>query len=241
MVAVDDGMYPRGPDQVPLELTRPSRAYRRHAYVRLALCEHDRQVRTAHLAAARTLSPRSERYLRGLAAILHYADHREADLEDAAGALQNVLAIALADRSPGKSDSERVLAAADVALNVLHDIHREAHLVELGALAGKLHATSFKAMLEPLRIKPHEMDLVSCLNAIGSSISNATDGLVGPLPDRRRRRRDRRAVPGRGGDHRLRGLCRPARVNRPPERRQGLRPGLPRRYPASRWRESGAV
>lgn len=149
------------------------------AEVRLALCEHDRQVRTAHLAAARTLSPASERYLRGLAAILHYADHREADLEDAAGALQNVLAIAFADRSPGASDRDRVLAAADVALNVLHDIHREANLVELGALAGKLDATSFKAMLEPLRIKPHEMDLASCLNAIGSSISNATDALSG--------------------------------------------------------------
>ncbi len=113
------------------------------AEVRRALCEHDRQVRTAHLAAARTLSPTSESYLRGLLAILHYADHREADLQDAAGALQNVLAIALVDRRIGSGDRDRVLAAADDAFGVLRDIHREANLVELGALAGKLGAVSF--------------------------------------------------------------------------------------------------
>lgn len=29
-------MYPRGPDRVPPELTRPTRAYRRHAYLAVA-------------------------------------------------------------------------------------------------------------------------------------------------------------------------------------------------------------
>jgi hypothetical protein len=39
--------------------------------------------------------------LRGLAAIHHHAAHREADLEDASGALDNVLVIALADGRVG--------------------------------------------------------------------------------------------------------------------------------------------
>ena len=149
------------------------------AEVRRALCEHDRQVRTAHVAAARTLSHASESYLRGLLAILHYADHREADLQDAAGVLQNVLVIALADRRVGSSDRDRLLAAANVAFGVLRDIHCEANLVELGALAGKLEAVSFKAMLEPLKLgAPNEADFGSWLNAFGSRTANATDALA---------------------------------------------------------------
>src|SRR6185436_16772163 len=33
---MDEGTYPRGPDRVPPDLTRPTRAYRRHAYLAVA-------------------------------------------------------------------------------------------------------------------------------------------------------------------------------------------------------------
>ncbi|HEX3764016.1 MAG TPA: M48 family metallopeptidase, partial [Kofleriaceae bacterium] len=152
------------------------------AEVRQTLCAHDRQVRTAHVAAARTLSPASEAYLRGVAAILHYADHRNADLQDAAGALQNVLAMALADGRVSSADRARVLVAADVAYGVLRDVHREAGEVELGALAGKLAGTqdvaSFKSTLEPLRLNPPRAEnLHSWLDAVGGWVADASGAL----------------------------------------------------------------
>lgn len=114
---------------------------------RRTLSEHDRRVRTAHLAAARQLSPAWAEYLEGLAAILHYADHREADLEDALGSLENVVGIVLADRKVTESEIERLVMEARDIYQVLTDVHAEAANVDIGGLAEKLEAESFKEML----------------------------------------------------------------------------------------------
>jgi hypothetical protein len=104
--------------------------------VREALASHDRRVRTAHLAAARTVSPRWEAYLRGVLAIHHYIDHRRADLEDAVGALQNTFAVVTADGRVSADEHRRLIAAADVVYSVLHDIHAGAEPHRSGAPPG---------------------------------------------------------------------------------------------------------
>jgi hypothetical protein len=114
---------------------------------RKTLSEHDRRVRTAHLAAARQLSPAWAEYLEGLAAILHYADHREADLEDALGSLENVVGIVLADRKVTSSEIERLVMEARDIYQVLSDVHKEAAEVDIGGLAGTLEVASFKELL----------------------------------------------------------------------------------------------
>jgi Zn-dependent protease with chaperone function len=104
------------------------------AEVERALAAHDRRCRTLHLAAARALGeqqPGWEAYLRGVLALLHYADHRERDLDDAIGALGNAVAVATADGRVSDAERERVLAAADDLYGTLRRVHRDAEDVTL--------------------------------------------------------------------------------------------------------------
>src|SRR5262249_11891109 len=81
-------------------------------------------------------------------------------------ALQNVLAIVLADGRVSSGERDQVLAAANVAYDVVHRVHHQAGAVELGALAGKLEVASFKDAFEPLALPaPSENNLASWLNA----------------------------------------------------------------------------
>lgn len=106
---------------------------------------HDRRVRTLHLAAARAAGPGWAAHLRGLAAMLHYADHAEAELDDAMGAFRNVLAVALVDRKVTKREAERVVAAGTDLHGVLTLLHRQGGEVELGpTLRAHLEVDSWK-------------------------------------------------------------------------------------------------
>jgi Zn-dependent protease with chaperone function len=144
-----------------------------------AITEHDKRVRATHLAAARQLSPAWEAYLRGLAAILHYADHREADLEDAMGALENVVAIVLADRKVTSGELERLVFEARDIYNTLEDVHREAPEVELGALTGKLEVASWREMLgETFALPPPQAEIMGdWLGAVHSWVGAACGAL----------------------------------------------------------------
>ena len=69
---------------------------------------HDRRCRSVHLAAAAQLGSGWEAYLKGLVAILHYAEHSEANLRDAHGALVNTVSVVTADGRVSSSE-RRVL------------------------------------------------------------------------------------------------------------------------------------
>jgi Zn-dependent protease with chaperone function len=81
------------------------------AAARAALEERDREHRTAHLAAAERVGQGWPEYLRSLAALLHYADHSEADLRDARGYVANVVAIATADGRVSADEQIQIAAA----------------------------------------------------------------------------------------------------------------------------------
>jgi len=146
---------------------------------RQVVAEHDRRVRAAHLAAARALSPGWEAYLRGLLSIVHYADHRQADLDDARGALANVVAVVTADRKVTSDEIARVVRAADDVQDVLEGIYRQADQVVLGAaLAARLEKATWAEVLDKFELgRPHESNISGWLDVVQSWVS----GTIGPL------------------------------------------------------------
>ena len=149
------------------------------AAARNAVADHDRRVRATHLAAAAALSPEWVAYLRGLAALVHYADHAEADLEDAGGALGNVLAVVMADRKVTDAERARVVrAATDLHLS-LQSIHEQAKDVELGeTVAGKLGVPSWKEGLGDFDLpEPFDHNLGDWLDVVQSWVAETSRAL----------------------------------------------------------------
>ncbi len=79
----------------------------------------DRACRTTHRLAARAIGGGWEEYHAQLVALLHYAEHTEADLRDADGHLQNVFAVVIADGRVSSSERQRLVLAADEAQQAL--------------------------------------------------------------------------------------------------------------------------
>ncbi|MDJ0908638.1 MAG: M48 family metallopeptidase [Woeseiaceae bacterium] len=84
---------------------------------RRELCEHDRQVRGVHNAAAEKLGEGWRDYHTGLVQLLHYADHTSANLGDIHGRIGNVWAVITAD---GKISSSEVKQLIEVATELWH-------------------------------------------------------------------------------------------------------------------------
>ncbi|MGK7890729.1 MAG: M48 family metallopeptidase [Leptolyngbyaceae cyanobacterium] len=98
---------------------------------------HDRLCRTTHLAIATQLGNGWDDYLRGLAQVLHYADHAEANLRDAQGYVSNVMAVITADRNVSRNELNRLLKAADQLQQPLKQIYQQRDQVQLDAILAK--------------------------------------------------------------------------------------------------------
>ena len=94
--------------------------------VRDALLAHDRQCRNLHRAAAARLGGSWQDYLEGLIAVIHYAEHTEADLRDAQALMHNTLAIETATRQVGSGGIERILADANKLYWTLEKVYGSA-------------------------------------------------------------------------------------------------------------------
>ncbi|MFL6550388.1 MAG: M48 family metallopeptidase [Povalibacter sp.] len=92
---------------------------------RTAVIAHDRRCRSVHLAAATALGGGWDSYLKGLATILHYAEHALANLHDAHGALCNVFTIVTADGRVSNSERSRLLRACNELHNALRHIYED--------------------------------------------------------------------------------------------------------------------
>lgn len=141
--------------------------------------DHDRLVRTAHLAAASLLGGGWDAHLRGLVDLLHYADHSAANLTDAMGVLQNTVAVALADRSVSSDEVQRMVAAGGEVHHALMAVYASAGEVVLGpSLLGRLEVPSWAEGLGRFDFgAPHAENLGPWLDAVGSWV----DGTVGAL------------------------------------------------------------
>jgi Zn-dependent protease with chaperone function len=147
---------------------------------RAALEERDREHRTAHLAAAERIGQGWPEYLRGLAALLHYADHTEANLRDARGSLANVFAVATADGRVSSSERERIAASGADVQWAMRDIWDDRQKVALPAdVAAALGAETWaKALPGKFTLPPPEP------NGIGDwlqVIDGWLDAFIDPL------------------------------------------------------------
>ena len=95
------------------------------------ICEHDKLVRGAHRAAATALGNGWSQYHTGLVALLHYADHTEANLSDALGRLNNLWSVVIADGKVSNSEIKELLVVARDLYSVMHAIDAQKGQVEL--------------------------------------------------------------------------------------------------------------
>jgi Zn-dependent protease with chaperone function len=137
---------------------------------------HDRRCRSVHLAAASQLGSGWDEYLKGLLAIIHYAEHNEANLRDAHGALNNTMSIVLADGRVSGTERKRLLDACAEVHNALRHIYEdEGKLIALDrTLLRRLKIESWQAALGTFNLPlASDENLGEWLNAIDSWVWNA--------------------------------------------------------------------
>ncbi|MGH8106191.1 MAG: Zn-dependent protease with chaperone function, partial [Arenimonas sp.] len=96
-----------------------------------AVLQHDRDCRSAHLRAAKSLGRGWPEYLRSQLELLHYADHIEADLRDSQRILGQTVAVVTADRRVSENELRRVVAASNQLGGLLFEAHFSAGTVTL--------------------------------------------------------------------------------------------------------------
>lgn len=138
---------------------------------RQEMATYDQRARGIHLAAAQSIGQGWPEHLRSAAALLHYADHTEADLNDAAASYGNVLEIVTADGRVTASEVERLCAAGLILQNALEAIHHQAGSVVLCQTAQeRLEVNTWKAALpEKFELPfPSPQNIGDWTGAIGS-------------------------------------------------------------------------
>ena len=135
--------------------------------------EHDRLCRGAHRAAARAVGHGWEAYLDGLVRTVHYADHADAQLRDAQGALGHIINVATTARKVSKEDLARILASANELYDLLHTVYASAGQVQIGeVLAQRMGVASWPAALEEFTFsRPSEANINEWIKAIDSWIN----------------------------------------------------------------------
>jgi len=151
------------------------------ARAREAVQAHDRRCRSVHLAAAAQLGSGWDAYLKGLLAILHYAEHGEANLRDAHGALCNTVSVVTADGRVSSSERRVLLGACTEVHNALRHIYEdEGKLIALDrTLLRRLKAESWQQALGSFTLPPAtDANVGDWLNAIDSWVASAGSALA---------------------------------------------------------------
>ncbi|SDW07782.1 Zn-dependent protease with chaperone function [Lysobacter enzymogenes] len=140
---------------------------------------HDRRCRSVHLAAARALGGPWEALLRGQLAVLHYADHSHADLQDANSLLVNTYEVVTADRRVSSDELNRLVASANQLHRTLDALYAHAAQVRMDSrIATRLGAADWAAALGEFRLPVADRDNIQqWLGAIDTWVR----GTVGPL------------------------------------------------------------
>lgn len=116
--------------------------------IKADVAAHDREVRSAHLAAAKAIGNGWDTYLTGLASLIHYAEHTHADLMDVHGVFGNVFAVVTADRKVSAKEMKRLIAAANDVHDALEAIYKHAHVLSLDERTAKrAEITDYKQAL----------------------------------------------------------------------------------------------
>jgi len=150
--------------------------------VQLRTIGHDKRCRSAHLAAAAAVGGGWDSYLRGLAAVLHYAEHSEANIVDARGYLGYVLATVTLHGQISAKEVPFVVSAADDVFRAISQAYEQRGSVQLDPLLlRRLGAVAWP--LQSLRFDlptPGSKNIAGWLKAIDGWVSHFA-GLLGQL------------------------------------------------------------
>ncbi len=135
----------------------------------------DRTRRAVHLAAAAELGGGWDAYLRGLLAVLHYADHTAANLEDLYGVFARTLRLVTATRRVSSGGMQRLLDSANALQAPLSAVFRMSPLVTLdSSLTGRLAIASWTESLGTEALPPADRDNIGeWLKVIDSWVTKA--------------------------------------------------------------------
>jgi len=152
---------------------------------------HDRQCRSVHVDVARQIAPDWVGPLRALLAVLHHADHTEANLLDLHGQFQHVLRVAAATRKLSARGMTRELAVANDLQRALHHAHEQARAFELAStlcagMAGDDLARSLGELKLPMATQANLLDWIAavdgwvnhCAGAYATLGNNALEHLL---------------------------------------------------------------
>jgi Zn-dependent protease with chaperone function len=148
---------------------------------REAVQAHDRRCRSVHYAAAARLGSGWDTYLKGLVGIVHYAEHSEANLRDAHGALCSTVSVVTADgRVSGRELKVLVNACAEVH-NALRQIYEDEgkQIVLDRTLLRRLKVENWQQALGQFNLPlANETNVGDWLNAIDSWVASAGSALA---------------------------------------------------------------
>jgi Zn-dependent protease with chaperone function len=152
------------------------------APVQQAIEQHDQRCRSLHLAAAGKLGGGWAEYLKGLAALLHYADHTLADVHDAKGVLSNTYRVVTADGKVSASEASRLINSCNVLGKVLGEVYTASREVSVGDEVGDaLGERNWSEWFGEFKLPPTTREnLGEWLNAVDGWINSAT-GRLGSL------------------------------------------------------------
>lgn len=143
------------------------------------ITEHDQNCRAVHLAAAEQVGHGWKDYLCGLIDVLHYTDHSEANLNDAYGYVNNVVAVITADRHVSSRELKRLVAAAGELYSVLAQVYDQAkEFIPDSTLREKLKIESWEQALGEFKLPPPTKENINdWMGALDSWIGAACNAL----------------------------------------------------------------
>ncbi|HKE90490.1 MAG TPA: M48 family metalloprotease [Gemmatimonadales bacterium] len=139
----------------------------------------DQTRRSVHLAAAAELGHGWESYLRGILAVLHYADHTEANLDDLRGQLAHTVRVATVTGRVSQDGRDRVIAAAGELHRALGEVYGAfggSRVVRLDSgVAERLNVASWDEHLGRYSLPPPDTkNIAEWLKNIDGWVDNAT-------------------------------------------------------------------
>ena len=145
---------------------------------------HDKLCRSAHLSAANALQKGWPAYLRSLTAMLHYADHTEANLRDVQGYVANIYNVVTADGRVSAAELTRLIHGCEQLYSTLQAVHEHAPQVALDrTLLRRLEIENWPALLEEFKLPPPNRENIGeWLNVIDGWMGAAI-GAVSRLRD----------------------------------------------------------
>lgn len=175
MTARDGVVHLRGEEyrlpQLPAALERVKAELEEvHAQLRT----HDLQCRSWHQSAASQLGGGWREYLDGLLALIHFAEHTEADLLDSQGLLRNTIAIVTATGKTKDSDVADVVLDANHLQALLERVYRSRIGLQVDAKLQKRLGSDWSGMLGEFTLPLASRETINeWLGAVDSWVSHA--------------------------------------------------------------------